>query len=104
MCGLLIYTASSDSDGSLGGLVQQGQRDRFAQTMLALCEYARWCSGDPHCTENNPSRTGRLNGASCHMCSMVAETSCERGNRFLDRAFLMDLPGLPSGTGYFEQV
>jgi hypothetical protein len=104
MCGLLIYTASSDSDGSLGGLVQQGQRDRFAQTMLALREYARWCSGDPHCTENNPARTGKLNGASCHMCSLVAETSCERGNRLLDRAFLMDLPGLPSGTGYFEQV
>lgn len=104
MCGLLIYTATADADGSLGGLVQQGKQKRFGQTIQALLEHARWCSADPLCMEHNPSRTGKLNGASCHVCSLVAETSCERANRFLDRAFITDLPGLDEGTGYFEQA
>jgi hypothetical protein len=34
-----------------------------------------------------------LHGAACHCCSMASETSCERANRFLDRRFLVDLPG-----------
>lgn len=101
MCGLLIYTASADADGSLGGLVQQGLKDRFTQTLLALLDHARWCSADPLCTEHDPVKTGKLNGASCHVCSLVAETSCEKGNRFLDRAFITDLPGVAAGTGYF---
>lgn len=101
MCGLLIYTASADADGSLGGLVQQGLKDRFTQTLLALLDHARWCSADPLCTEHDPTKTGKLNGASCHVCSLVAETSCEKGNRFLDRAFITDLPGVAAGTGYF---
>jgi len=101
MCGLLIYTASADSDGSLGGLVQQGLKERFSTTMQALLESAQWCSSDPLCTEHDPRKTGKVNGASCHACSLVAETSCEYGNRFLDRALLCDLPG-SSGTGFFE--
>lgn len=101
MCGLLIYTASADADGSLGGLVQQGLKDRFTQTLQALLDHARWCSADPLCTEHDPTKTGKLNGASCHVCSLVAETSCEKGNRFLDRAFITDLPGVVTGTGYF---
>jgi len=101
MCGLLIYTASSDSDGSLGGLVQQGLKERLSSTMQALLESSQWCTSDPLCTEHDPRKTGKLNGASCHACSMVAETSCEYGNRFLDRALLCDLPG-SSGTGFFD--
>jgi hypothetical protein len=101
MSGLLIYTASADADGSLGGLVQQGTSSRFRSTLLALLEHAQWCSADPLCTEHNPTKTGKLNGAACHVCSLVAETSCEKGNRFLDRAFVCDLPGIAAGTGYF---
>lgn len=101
MCGLLIYTASADSDGSLGGLVQQGRRDRFNTTMQAMLEMAQWCSSDPLCTEHNPLQTGKLNGASCHACSLIAETSCEMANRLLDRALICDLVGI-SGTGYFS--
>jgi hypothetical protein len=101
MCGLLIYTASADSDGSLGGLVQQGLKDRFSVTIQAMLEHSQWCSSDPLCTEHNPRRTGKLTGASCHACSLVAETSCEYANRFLDRALICDLAGI-SGTGYFD--
>jgi hypothetical protein len=101
MCGLLIYTASADSDGSLGGLVQQGLKDRFSVTMQALLENSQWCSSDPLCTEHNPVQTGKLTGAACHACSLLAETSCELANRFLDRALLYDLVGI-SRTGYFD--
>ena len=101
MCGLLIYTASADSDGSLGGLVQQGQESRFDATLQALLEGAQWCSSDPLCAEHNPLLTGRLNGASCHACGLVAETSCELSNRLLDRALIRDLPEV-TGTGYFS--
>lgn len=101
MCGLLIYTASADSDGSLGGLVQQGLKDRFSTTMQALLENSQWCSSDPLCTEHDPRQTGKLTGASCHACSLLAETSCELANRFLDRALLRDLAGT-TGTGYFD--
>ena len=40
-----------------------------------------------------------LHGAACHCCLMASETSCERANRFLDRRFLLNLPG--SGLGFF---
>lgn len=100
MCGLLIYTASADSEGSLGGLVQQGRTPRFEATMQALLENAQWCSSDPLCSEHDPMQTGKLNGAACHACGLVAETSCEFANRFLDRALICDLVG-GSRTGYF---
>jgi hypothetical protein len=100
MCGLLIYTASADSDGSLGGLIQQGRTNRFAATMQALLESAQWCSSDPLCSEHDPMQTGKLNGACCHACGLVSETSCEFANRLLDRALICDLVGV-SGTGYF---
>ncbi|MGH3695963.1 MAG: hypothetical protein ACRDRX_18550 [Pseudonocardiaceae bacterium] len=38
-----------------------------------------------------------LHGAACHCCVMASETSCERANRFLDRRFLVDLPGSDIG-------
>jgi len=102
MCGLLIYTASADSDGSLGGLIQQGRTNRFAATMQALLESAQWCSSDPLCSEHDPMQTGKLNGACCHACGLVSETSCEFANRLLDRALICDLVGV-SGTGYFGE-
>ncbi len=101
ICGLLIYTASSDSDGSLGGLVQQGRTKRFEATMHAFLENAQWCSSDPLCAEHDPMQTGKLNGAACHACALASEISCEMGNRFLDRALICDLVGV-SGTGYFR--
>lgn len=101
MCGLLIYTASADSDGSLGGLVQQGSQARFEATLRALLEHARWCSSDPLCAEHNPLLTGQIKGAACHACGLIAETSCEFSNRLLDRALVCDLPNLP-GLGFFS--
>lgn len=110
MAGLLIYTSTPDSDGSLGGLVRQvklvknpdgSDRDNIRRILTDVIELARTCSSDPLCREHNPRRTERLNGAACHACTMVSETSCEFGNRLLDRGMLVSLPNEPK-TGYLD--
>jgi hypothetical protein len=103
MAGVLIYTSTPDSDGSLGGLVRQTKPpDKFADALFAAVDLARICSGDPLCREHEPRHTERLNGAACHACSMVAETSCEFGNRLLERRMILSLPGDAEKTGYFD--
>lgn len=89
MAGLLIYTATPDSEGSLGGLVELGQTERFGGVLWRTLQEASFCSSDPLCAEHKPDAVGDLNGAACHACSLAAETSCERSNRFLDRSFLV---------------
>lgn len=89
MAGILIYTATPDSEGSLGGLVELGKTDKFEEVLFHALEDARFCSGDPLCSEHKPDAVGDLNGAACHACQLVAETSCEKSNLFLDRAFMV---------------
>jgi len=48
------------------------------------------CSSDPLCAEHDPAGDRSKHLAACHACLFAAETSCERGNRFLDRAALVD--------------
>jgi hypothetical protein len=110
MAGLLIYTSTPDSDGSLGGLVRQtklaknpdgSERDNFGRLLTEVIELAQICSSDPLCREHDPRRTERLNAAACHACAMVSETSCEFGNRLLDRGMVVNLPN-ERPTGYFD--
>jgi len=102
MAALLIYTSTPDSDGSLGGLVRQTKPpEKFEGVLLSSVELARVCSGDPLCREHDPRRTERLNGAACHACAMASETSCEFGNRLLDRALVLNLPN-EAMSGYFD--
>lgn len=92
--GLMIVTAASDSDGTLGGLVALAEPARFAQIMADALDEMRRCSSDPVCAMRVPEDPEDfLHGAACHSCVMVSETSCERSNRFLDRRFLVALPG-----------
>jgi len=88
--GIMIYTADADSEGSLGGLVRQGQKDRLAQTLYEAAEQGRWCSADPVCSETAGQGLGGFNRASCHACLLVAETSCTCANTVLDRRLLLD--------------
>ena len=93
MAGILIYTASSDSDGSLGGLVDQARPDRLGPLLMdALRESAR-CSQDPLCGGQDLGGQAHLNGAACHACMLLAETSCEFSNRLLDRSVLVSTIG-----------
>jgi hypothetical protein len=88
--GVLLYTASSDAEGTLGGLVQAGRRIwHFVRSALEL---GGLCSNDPVCAQHSPANVfeGRmLHGAACHGCVLIAETSCEQGNDFLDRALVV---------------
>lgn len=86
--GVLLYTAADDSEGSLGGLVLQGRPENFEPTLRNALEGAMLCSSDPLCAENDPEITETTNGAACHVCAFLSETSCERSNRLLDRLTL----------------
>ena len=89
MAGLLLYTAAADSDGTLGGLVELGKPEHLGRMLKQALRRSTVCSSDPLCSEHDASKDRSLHGASCHACAFVAETSCERGNRFLDRALLV---------------
>ena len=88
--GILLYTGASGSEGTLGGLVEMG-RDIESHLQRAL-ELGRLCSNDPVCSQHDPANRLEerfLHGSACHGCLLIAETSCERRNEFLDRALVV---------------
>jgi hypothetical protein len=90
MAGILIYTAAPDSEGTLGGLVTLGETANLEQHLNQALECLEICSSDPLCAETTPDQTSMsLHGAACHNCLFLPETSCERGNRYLDRSVLV---------------
>ena len=102
--GLLLYTASADAEGTLGGLVQEARRiETHLEQALAA---AGLCSNDPICAQHEPGRSMEerwLHGAACHGCALVAETSCEMRNDYLDRALVVPVIGV-AGAAFFEPV
>lgn len=101
--GVLLMTTSSDSDGTLGGLVALSEPDALARLTRDALRKALRCSADPVCAHRTPiAPEDFLHGAACHCCSMASETSCERANRFLDRRFLVPLPGPHADLAFFE--
>jgi hypothetical protein len=101
MAGILLYTATPDSDGSLGGLAGNGRSHRLEALLRDALERSTFCSSDPLCGHSAPGEMGYLNGAACHACLLVSETSCERGNRYLDRAHVVETIA-QLGTNYFK--
>ncbi|MBK6670717.1 MAG: DUF1998 domain-containing protein [Actinobacteria bacterium] len=94
MAGILLYTSAPDAEGTLGGLVNLGKSTELGPILRRALERSGLCSSDPLCADHVPdSATGALHGATCHACLLVAETSCERGNRYLDRSVLVDTFG-----------
>ena len=85
MCGVLIFTADG-AEGSMGGLVWQGQPALIEKIIISALQRATDCSADPLCWENSDG----LNKAACFSCAMVSETTCEQGNMGLDRRALVD--------------
>ena len=87
---LLLYTASPDAEGTLGGLVQEARR--IEDHLCHALRTAALCSNDPVCAEHVPGRSMEerwLHGAACHGCTLIAETSCEMRNEYLDRALVV---------------
>lgn len=101
MAGILIYTAAGDSEGTLGGLVRQGEPANLSLILINAIEEARWCSADPLCCESQGQGPDSTNLAACHACCLLPETSCEAGNRGLDRRVLI---GDSSRPGYFAEI
>jgi hypothetical protein len=92
--GILLYTAAPDSEGTLGGLVALAEPERVTRLVRDALNDARHCSSDPLCAEQLPhDPEDFLHGAACHICLFVSETTCERGNRFLDRRVLATING-----------
>ena len=103
MNGVLIYTASGDSEGSLGGLVRQGEQGRLEDTIISALKNALWCSSDPVCIQSHGQGPDSCNLAACHNCAILPETCCETGNRLLDRGMLIGTIDNPD-IGYFSSV
>ncbi|MDX3231147.1 DUF1998 domain-containing protein [Streptomyces sp. ME19-01-6] len=99
--GVFIYTAAGDAEGTLGGLVRQGQPPNLAETLIRLLESAQWCSQDPLCADSTGRSLANLNRAACHACTLLPETCCEIDNSLLDRTLLIgdgDIPGFFRGV------
>ena len=103
MAGLLIYTATPDSDGTLGGLERQGKAGRIEGILQRAIDAIEWCSSDPLCITDMMGAENSYSHSVCHACCLAPETSCEAFNNFLDRALLTGV-GTGSGLGYFEDI
>jgi hypothetical protein len=103
MAGFLIYTATTDDDGTLGGLQREGTPERMERTIKAAIQAQTWCSSDPLCIEDLLAGQSSMSLAACHACVLSPETSCEDFNKFLDRALLVGSPSNPS-LGFFSDL
>ncbi len=104
MAAILLATGSSGTEGTLGGLVDQGRR--VHAHLRAAWEMGALCSNDPVCGHHTPRSepTGRLlEGAACHGCLFVAECACERFNQFLDRALVVPTLGCDPDAAFFRE-
>ncbi|MFE4057108.1 DrmB family protein [Streptomyces sp. NPDC059096] len=99
--GVFIYTAAGDAEGTLGGLVRQGQPPNLVETLIRLLESAQWCSQDPLCADSTGRSLANLNRAACHACTLLPETCCEVDNSLLDRTLLIGDGEVP---GFFREV
>lgn len=88
--GILLYTGTSDSEGTLGGLVELGKNiDQIIERAIINNEL---CSNDPVCSYKDLKSVHThhdLSGSSCHGCLFISETSCEMMNEFLDRSLVV---------------
>ena|SRR5207248_211660 len=88
--GILLYTGTSDAEGTMGGLVEAGKH--IERHPKAALEMGGLCSNDPVCARHDPCSPHEhrfLHGAVCHGCLLIAETSCEQFNDYLDRALVV---------------
>jgi hypothetical protein len=91
MAGVLIYTAAADAEGTLGGLVRMGNPEELERHIRRALHAMALCSADPLCADHLPDSDGTtLHGGACHACLFAPETSCERGNKYLDRSVLVE--------------
>jgi hypothetical protein len=104
MAAILLSTGTTGSEGTLGGLVEEGRRIRHH--LREAWDLGRLCSNDPVCAAHDPgsdSSDRHTEGAACHGCLYIAECSCERFNRYLDRALVVPTIGNAPELAYFAE-
>jgi hypothetical protein len=103
MAGLLIYTATTDAAGSLGGVVAEAEPAKFEESFREAIAKAAWCSADPLCIETVATGVDSLNLAACHACVLLPEVSCEEMNVLLDRGMLIGTSENPE-LGFYSSL
>jgi hypothetical protein len=104
MAAVMLSTGTTGSEGTLGGLVEEGRRLRYH--LREAWELGRLCSNDPVCAAHDPgaeSSDRPTEGAACHGCLYIAECSCERFNVFLDRALVVPTIGNSPELAFFRE-
>ncbi|MBN1654428.1 MAG: DUF1998 domain-containing protein [Deltaproteobacteria bacterium] len=103
MAAFLLSTGTSGSEGTLGGLVEQGRAMRHH--LQRAYDLGTLCSNDPVCAAHNPADQAErfLEGAACHGCLFIAESACERFNRYLDRALVVPAIGRDRTLAFFGE-
>jgi hypothetical protein len=104
MAAILLSTGSPGTEGTLGGLVEQGRN--LGRHLRRAEQLGELCSNDPVCAGHSPEHDHAerfLEGAACHGCLFVAESSCERFNRYLDRALVVPALGHQAGLAFFDR-
>lgn len=102
MAAILLSTGTSGTEGTLGGLVEEGRKLR--SHLVRGYDLGKLCSNDPVCAAHSPKDDHAerfLEGAACHGCLFIAECSCERFNRYLDRALVVPAVGHPTELAFF---
>lgn len=99
--GFLVYTGTTDSEGTMGGLVEVGRA--ITRHLAAALELGALCSNDPICSEaTHPMAVGgHIHGAACHGCVLMPESSCEKRNELLDRRLVLETVGGNAALAFF---
>jgi hypothetical protein len=103
MAAILLTTGTTGSEGTLGGLVEEGRRIRHH--LREAWDLGRLCSNDPVCAAHDPSSDSSdrwTEGAACHGCLYIAECSCDHFNRSLDRALVVPTIGNDPELAFFK--
>ncbi len=85
--GIILYTAQSGGDGTMGGLTSLVPY--FREILDLALDGLDRCSNDPLCENADLDPISNL-GAACYSCLMVSETSCEHFNGHLNRRLLLE--------------
>ncbi|MBI2395958.1 MAG: DUF1998 domain-containing protein [Deltaproteobacteria bacterium] len=104
MAAVMLTTGTTGSEGTLGGLVEEGRRLRHH--LREAWDLGRLCSNDPVCAAHDPSSESsdrRTEGAACHGCLYIAEVCCEQFNRMLDRALVVPTIGNDPELAFFRE-
>jgi hypothetical protein len=94
-----------DTQPSIFILCASVQPDNLENVVKNGLITAQWFFFDPVCIDSPGQSPDSCNLAACYGCALLPATSCEEGNRLLDRAMLtgtMEAPEIGFFRGFEE--